>query len=78
MQSLRQRPTVRKATTMQRPALDTLACVHAACQVFRQAGAHNLVIRNVYGHDRLRLLRCRSCGEECAERRGTALGTTKP
>jgi hypothetical protein len=31
----------------------------------------------VYGHDRLRLLRCRSCGEEFSERRGTALFNTK-
>jgi hypothetical protein len=62
---------------MQRPDLDTLACVHAACQLFRQAGVHNLVIRNVYGHDRLRLLHCRSCGEEFSERRGTALCNTK-
>src|SRR5262249_15569676 len=58
---------------------DTLACVNAGCQLFRQAGAHNLVIRKVSGHDRLRLLRCRSCGEEVSERRGTALcNTTLP
>jgi transposase-like protein len=46
-------------------------------QLFRHAGANNLVIRKVYGHDRLRLLRCRSCGEEFSERRGTALFNTK-
>lgn len=62
---------------MQRPDLDTLACVNAECQLFRHAGANNLVIRKVYGHDRLRLLRCRSCGEEFSERRGTALFNTK-
>jgi transposase-like protein len=62
---------------MKRPDLNTLACVNAECQVFRRAGASNLVIRKVYGHDRLRLLRCRSCGEECSERRGTALCNTK-
>jgi transposase-like protein len=77
MKSLRQQPTVLKETRMQRPDLDTLACVHAECQLCRHAGANNLVIRKVYGHDRLRLLRCRSCGEEFSERRGTALFNTK-
>jgi transposase-like protein len=62
---------------MKRPDLDTLACVNAECQLFRHAGAHNLVIRKVYGHDRIRLLRCRTCGEEFSERRGTALCNTK-
>ena len=31
----------------------------------------------MYGHDRIRLLRCRQCGEEFAERRGTAFFNTK-
>jgi hypothetical protein len=31
----------------------------------------------VYGPDRIRLLRCRTCGEEFSERRGTALFNTK-
>ena len=62
---------------MKRPDLATLACVNAECQLFGRAGAHNLVIRKVYGHDRIRLLRCRACGEEFSERRGTALFNTK-
>ena len=62
---------------MERPALDTLACVNAACQGLRQSGQGNLVIRKVYGHDRIRLLRCGLCGEEFSERRGTALFNTK-
>ena len=62
---------------MERPDLDTLACVNAECQGFRQFGQGNLVIRKVYGHDRIRLLRCRLCGEEFSERRGTALFNTK-
>jgi hypothetical protein len=57
---------------MKRPDLDTLACVTAACQLFCRAGAGNLVIWKVSGHACLRLLRCRNCGEECSERRGTA------
>jgi transposase-like protein len=77
MKSLRQQPTVLKETLMKRPDLDTLACGNAACQLFRRAGARNLVIRKVYGQDRLRLLRCRHCGEEFSERRGTALCNTK-
>jgi transposase-like protein len=62
---------------MKRPDLNTLACVNPECQLFHRAGASNLVIRKVYGHDRLRLLRCRTCGEEFSERRGSALFTTK-
>jgi transposase-like protein len=61
---------------MQRPDLDTLACVNTECHLFQCAGAGNLVIRKVYGHDRMRLLRCRTCGEEFSERRGTALFNT--
>jgi hypothetical protein len=62
---------------MQRPDLDTLAGVNAECQLFGPAGAHTLVIRKVSGHDRLRLLRCRTGGEECSERRGPALFNTQ-
>ena len=62
---------------MERPDLATLACVNAECQQFRQYGQDNLVLRKVYGHDRMRLLRCRACGEEFSERRGTALFNTK-
>jgi hypothetical protein len=49
---------------MQRPDLNTFACVNAECQLFRRPGASNLVIWKVYGHDHIRLLRCRTCGEE--------------
>ena len=62
---------------MERPDLATLACVNAACQLFRQTGQRNLVVRKTYGRDELRLLRCRRCGEEFSERRGTALCNTK-
>jgi hypothetical protein len=77
MKSLEQPPTVLQEFLMKRPDLATLACVNAACQLFGHTGAHNLVIRKVYGHDRMRLLRCRTCGEEFSERRGTALFHTK-
>ena len=62
---------------MKRPDLDTLACVNPACHLFRRPSEANLTVRKVYGHDCLRLLRCRMCGEEFSERRGTASCNTK-
>ena len=62
---------------MKRPDLATLACVNPECQRFRLTGQDNLTVRKVYGQDHLRLLRCRTCGEEFSERRGTALFNTK-
>jgi len=63
---------------MQRPDLHTRACGKAAGQLFRRAGASNLVIRQGYGHDQRRLWHCRSCGAEFSERCGTAVCNTKP
>jgi transposase-like protein len=62
---------------MEHPDLATFACVNSECPLFRHAGQGNLVIRKVYGRDEIRLLRCRTCGEEFAERRGSALFNTK-
>ena len=62
---------------MERPDLATLACVNSECQYYGQSGQHKLVIRKVYGRDRIRLLRCGSCQDEFSERRGTALFNTK-
>jgi hypothetical protein len=62
---------------MQRPALATLACVTTDCHLLPRAGAGTLGIRTVSGHADRRVLRCRTCGAACAERRGTALGQTK-
>src|SRR5262245_26099972 len=62
---------------MKRPDFDTLACVNPDCQQFRLTGQANLPVRKVYGQDHIRLLRCRTCGEEFSERRGTALFNTK-
>src|SRR5262245_8711299 len=62
---------------MKRPDLDTLACVNPECQRFRLPGQGHLIVRKVYGQDRMRLLRCRTCGEEFSERRGTALFNPK-
>ena len=62
---------------MQRPDLTTLSCVNAECQHFARPCQGNLVIRKVYGKDRIRLLRCRDCRDEFSERRNTALFNTK-
>jgi transposase-like protein len=62
---------------MQRPDLDTLACVNADCQHYGRPGQGNLTIRKVYGKDGIRLMRCGSCQEEFSERRNTALFNTK-
>ena len=62
---------------MKRPDLDTLACVNPECHRFRLTGQDNLTVRKVYGQDGIRLLRCRTCGEEFSERRGPALFNTK-
>jgi hypothetical protein len=62
---------------MKRPDLDTRACVNPEGQRFRLTGQGNLSVCKVYSPARLRLLRCRPCGEECSERCGTALFNTK-
>ena len=62
---------------MQRPDLDTLACVNPECQRFHLTGQDNLIVRKVYGQDHIQFLRCRTCGEEFSERRSTALFNTK-
>ena len=62
---------------MKRPDLDTLACVNPACQLFRRHGEANLTVRKVYGHDRIRLLSRRTCGEERLQSPRWPLSTTK-
>jgi hypothetical protein len=57
---------------MTRPDLDTLAYVPPDCQRFRRPGEAHLPGRKVQGHGRIRLLRRRTCGEECSERHGSA------
>ncbi|PON12185.1 transposase, partial [Candidatus Entotheonella serta] len=44
---------------MERPDLDTLACVNAECHLHRKTHQGNLGVRKVYGRDAIRLLRCR-------------------
>ena len=54
-----------------------LACVNSRCDVYGQPGEENLIVRKIYGKDNIRYLRCRCCGEEFSERKGTALWNTK-
>lgn len=62
---------------MKRPALNTLACVNPACRLFHRTGEDNFIVRNVYRHDYLRLLCCRTCGEKFPEPRENALCNAK-
>jgi len=50
-----------------------LCCVNSRCSDYGRRGAGNLVCRKLYGRRRSRFLRCRTCGEEFSEHRGTAL-----
>jgi IS1 family transposase/transposase-like protein len=63
--------------TQTRPGLETLACVNEGCELYGQAGQHNLTVRKTYGKDGIRYLRCRACGAEFSERKTTALWHTK-
>src|SRR5215217_7148840 len=60
-----------------RPQIETLACPYPDCQLYAQKGAENLFVRKVYGKDRIRYLRCRTCSREFSERKNTALFNSK-
>ena len=60
-----------------RPDLKQLCCVNPDCRLYGKRGADNLTVRKIYGQDQIRYLRCRCCGEEFSERKGTALFTLK-
>jgi IS1 family transposase/transposase-like protein len=47
------------------------------CELYGQAGQDNLIVRKVYGADRIRYLRCRVCRAEFSERKHTALWNSK-
>jgi len=63
--------------TNTRPQLETLACVNEQCELYGQAGQHNLTVGKTYGKDQIRYVRCRACGEEFSERKNTAPWNTK-
>lgn len=60
-----------------RSPLDSLACVNAHCELYGQAGQGNLIVRKVYGAERIRYLRCRVCRAEFSERKHSALWNMK-
>jgi IS1 family transposase len=60
-----------------RPPLETLACTNPACQAHAKPGLENLTVRKTYGQDRIRYLRCKTCGIEFSKRENTALWNTK-
>ncbi|WP_235108388.1 hypothetical protein [Acaryochloris sp. 'Moss Beach'] len=51
--------------------------MNSNCESYGQAGLENLTVRKVYGQDRIRYLRCHSCGAEFSERKNTAFWNTK-
>ena len=57
--------------------LESLACVDDECKAYGQKGQGNLRVRKVYSKDKIRYLRCRLCGKEFSERKGTALWNCK-
>jgi hypothetical protein len=63
--------------TEPRPQLETLAWVNERCELYGQAGQHNLTVGKTDGNDGIRYLRCRACGAEFSERKNTALWNTK-
>jgi transposase-like protein len=50
-----------------------LCCVNSKCRDYGKHGAGNLMCRKVYGQPPRRFVRCRTCGQEFSERRGTAM-----
>lgn len=60
-----------------RPAIENLCCLNPECKAYGQREQDNLTLRKTYGADRIRYLRCRTCGEEFSERKGTALFNCK-
>jgi hypothetical protein len=64
-------------TRITRPPIETLAGIHAQCELYGQQGQNNLTVRQTYGKDRIGYLRCQAGGAEFSERQGTALWNTK-
>lgn len=58
-------------------AIESLCCANEKCKEYGQRGKGNLIVRKVYGEDKIRYLRCNKCGIEFSERKGTALYNSK-
>ena len=52
-------------------------CRNPKCRLFGKTGQDNLYVRERYGTEAIRLLRCRECQEEFSERQGTPLACLK-
>ncbi|WP_157449097.1 helix-turn-helix domain-containing protein [Deinococcus peraridilitoris] len=57
--------------------LESFACPAPHCEQHGQRGQGNLRVRKLYGDEQRRLLKCRSCGTEFSERKGTPLWNTR-
>jgi len=57
--------------------LEVFACPAQHCEHRGQRGQGNLRVRKLYGDQQRRLLKCRSCGTEFSERKGTPLWNTR-
>lgn len=57
--------------------MESLACLNDKCEDYEKSGLENLTIRKVYGKYQIRYLRCKSCGKEFSERKGTAQWNSK-
>jgi hypothetical protein len=60
-----------------RADVKSLCCINRECKQYGEKGKENIKIRKVYGQDQIRYLRCRRCGEEFSERKGTAMYKSK-
>ena len=61
----------------ERPSLISLSCQNPDCQAHQQSNKNNLTIRKIYGAEKIRYLRCQTCGFEFSERKNTALWNLK-
>jgi IS1 family transposase/transposase-like protein len=69
---------IRCVKTQKKPLpLSTLACLTSDCPDFLKTGIDNLVIRKIYGKHQTRYLKCRTCGTEFSELKGTPLWNSK-
>ena len=60
-----------------RPPLESLACVNPDCDLYGKKDGNHLIVRKIYGRDKIRYLRCRCCQQEFSERKNTALWNSK-
>lgn len=57
--------------------LDSFSCQNPTCPHFQQTAQGNIKFRKYYGAEQRRLLKCRTCGSEFSEFKGTPLWNSK-